>query len=77
MEQYIPEFTARDINGEQLLQMNGSKLKVLGVSSSSDRRALKRHLKDMHTAAEKERKAQDKLEKQEKQHKKHQEQYKS
>ncbi|XP_061086209.1 sterile alpha motif domain-containing protein 14-like isoform X1 [Conger conger] len=78
MEQYIPEFTARDIDGEQLLQMDGSKLKGLGVSSSSDRSALKRRLKDMHAAAEKERKAQEKLEKQkEKQRKKDQEQRKS
>ncbi|XP_036407589.1 sterile alpha motif domain-containing protein 14-like [Megalops cyprinoides] len=78
MEQYIPEFTARDIDGEQLLQMDGSKLKGLGVSSSSDRSALKRRLKDMHAAAEKERKALDKLEKQkEKQRKKDQDQHKS
>ncbi|KAG7492377.1 hypothetical protein MATL_G00013510 [Megalops atlanticus] len=78
MEQYIPEFTARDIDGEQLLQMDGSKLKGLGVSSSSDRSALKRRLKDMHAAAEKERKALDKLEKQkEKQRRKDQEQHKS
>ncbi|XP_035261482.1 sterile alpha motif domain-containing protein 14 isoform X1 [Anguilla anguilla] len=78
MEQYIPEFTARDIDGEQLLQMDGSKLKGLGVSNSSDRSALKRRLKDMHAAAEKERKAQEKLEKQkEKQRKKEQEQRKS
>ncbi|KAL4660496.1 sterile alpha motif domain-containing protein 14 isoform X2 [Arapaima gigas] len=27
MEQYIPEFTARDIDGEQLLQLNSTKLK--------------------------------------------------
>lgn len=30
MEQYIPEFTARDIDGEQLLLMDGTKLKVRG-----------------------------------------------
>lgn len=28
MEQYVPEFSARDIDGQQLLQMDGSKLKV-------------------------------------------------
>lgn len=28
MDQYIPEFSARDIDGEQLLQMDGTKLKV-------------------------------------------------
>ncbi|KAL0992469.1 hypothetical protein UPYG_G00093720 [Umbra pygmaea] len=74
MEQYIPEFTARDIDGEQLLQMDGTKLKGLGVNSSTDRSALKRRIKDIHAAAEKERKALEKLERQkEKQRKKEQE----
>ncbi|XP_072225647.1 sterile alpha motif domain-containing protein 14 [Leuresthes tenuis] len=78
MEQYVPEFSARDIDGEQLLQMDGSKLKGLGVLSSSDRSALKRRIKDVQTAAEKERKALDKLEKQkEKQRRKDQEQRKN
>ncbi|XP_056144348.1 sterile alpha motif domain-containing protein 14 [Lampris incognitus] len=75
MEQYVPEFSARDIDGQQLLQMDGSKLKGLGVVNSSDRGALKRRIKDIHAAAEKERKALDKLEKQkEKQRRKDQEQ---
>uniref|UniRef100_A0A667X913 Sterile alpha motif domain containing 14 n=1 Tax=Myripristis murdjan TaxID=586833 RepID=A0A667X913_9TELE len=75
MEQYVPEFSARDIDGQQLLQMDGSKLKGLGVVNSSDRSALKRRIKDIHAAAEKERKALDKLEKQkEKQRRKDQEQ---
>uniref|UniRef100_A0A1A8J2R1 Sterile alpha motif domain containing 14 n=1 Tax=Nothobranchius kuhntae TaxID=321403 RepID=A0A1A8J2R1_NOTKU len=64
MDQYVPEFSAREIDGEQLLQMDGSKLKSLGVLSSSDRSALKRCIKDIQSAAEKERKALDKLEKQ-------------
>ena len=44
MEQYIPEFTARDIDGEQLLLMDGTKLKVGGCfregeeESEEDRR---------------------------------------
>jgi len=28
MEQYAPEFSARDVDGQQLLQMDGNKLKV-------------------------------------------------
>ncbi len=28
MEQYVPEFSARDIDGQELLQMDGNKLKV-------------------------------------------------
>uniref|UniRef100_A0A3Q4HRL1 Sterile alpha motif domain containing 14 n=1 Tax=Neolamprologus brichardi TaxID=32507 RepID=A0A3Q4HRL1_NEOBR len=75
MEQYVPEFSARDIDGQQLLQMDGSRLKGLGVLSSSDRSALKRRIKDVQSAAEKEKKALDKLEKQkEKQRRKDQEQ---
>ncbi|XP_070779888.1 sterile alpha motif domain-containing protein 14 [Enoplosus armatus] len=75
MEQYVPEFSARDIDGRELLQMDGNKLKALGMLSSSDRGALKRRIKEIQTAAEKERKALDKMEKQkEKQRRKDQEQ---
>ncbi|XP_042559114.1 sterile alpha motif domain-containing protein 14 [Clupea harengus] len=78
MEQYVPEFTANDIDGEQLLQMDSTKLKTLGVVNSSDRNALKRRIRDIHAAAEKERKALGKLERQrEKQRKRDQEQRKS
>ncbi|XP_053347572.1 sterile alpha motif domain-containing protein 14-like [Clarias gariepinus] len=78
MEQYVPEFRDKDVDGELLLQMDGTKLKALGVLNSSDRSVLKRRIKAIHTAAEKERKALDKLEKQrEKQRKKDQEQRKS
>ncbi|KAI3359461.1 hypothetical protein L3Q82_013776 [Scortum barcoo] len=75
MEQYVPEFSARDIDGRELLQMDGNKLKGLGVLSSTDRSALKRRIKEIQTAAEKERKALDKMEKQkEKQRRKDQDQ---
>ncbi|XP_054615020.1 sterile alpha motif domain-containing protein 14 isoform X2 [Dunckerocampus dactyliophorus] len=75
MDQYVPEFRAADVDGQQLLQLDGSKLKGLGVLSSSDRGALKRRVKALQAAAEKERKALDKMEKQkEKQRRKEQEQ---
>ncbi|KAK2833950.1 hypothetical protein Q5P01_017839 [Channa striata] len=75
MDQYVPEFTAKDVDGEQLLQLDGTKMKGLGVLSSSDRSALKRRIKEIQSAAEKERKALDKLGKQkEKQRRKDQEQ---
>ncbi|XP_060799415.1 sterile alpha motif domain-containing protein 14-like [Neoarius graeffei] len=78
MEQYVPEFRDKDVDGELLLRMDGTKLKALGVLNSSDRSVLKRRIKDIHAAAEKERKALDKLEKQrEKQRKKDQEQRRS
>ncbi|KAM6979083.1 neurabin-1 isoform 2-T2 [Tautogolabrus adspersus] len=57
MDQYTPEFTAKGVDGQQLLQLDSDKLKALGVSSQSDRSTIKKKLKDM-------RKAQEKLEKQ-------------
>ncbi|XP_069760761.1 sterile alpha motif domain-containing protein 14 [Narcine bancroftii] len=75
MEHYVSEFTAGNIDGEQLLHLDGGKLKALGVVNSQDRAAIKKKIKDMNTAAEKERKALEKLEKQkEKQKRKEQEQ---
>lgn len=51
---------------------------ALGVSNSHDRSLLKRKLKELNAAVEKEKKAQEKMEKQkEKQKKKEQEQRKS
>ncbi|XP_032423489.1 neurabin-1 isoform X2 [Xiphophorus hellerii] len=57
MDQYTPEFTAKGIDGQQLLHLDSDKLKALGVTSQSDRSTIKKKLKDM-------RKAQEKLEKQ-------------
>ncbi|XP_056145368.1 neurabin-1 isoform X2 [Lampris incognitus] len=57
MDQYTPEFTARGVDGQQLMHLDSDKLKALGVSSQSDRSTIKKKLKDM-------RKAQEKLEKQ-------------
>ncbi|XP_015257004.1 PREDICTED: neurabin-1-like isoform X2 [Cyprinodon variegatus] len=57
MDQYTPEFTAKGIDGQQLLHLDSDKLKALGVSSQSDRSTIKKKLKEM-------RKAQEKLEKQ-------------
>ncbi|XP_056245352.1 neurabin-1 isoform X2 [Seriola aureovittata] len=57
MDQYTPEFTAKGVDGQQLLLLDSDKLKALGVSSQSDRSTIKKKLKDM-------RKAQEKLEKQ-------------
>ncbi|XP_061698196.1 neurabin-1 isoform X4 [Syngnathoides biaculeatus] len=57
MEQYTAEFTAKGVDGQQLLQLDSDKLKVLSVYSQSDRATIKKKLKEM-------RKAQEKLEKQ-------------
>uniref|UniRef100_H3C6Q6 SAM domain-containing protein n=1 Tax=Tetraodon nigroviridis TaxID=99883 RepID=H3C6Q6_TETNG len=64
MDRYVPEFSARDVDGQELVQMDGKKLKGLGVLSASDRGALKRRIKEIQSAAEKERKALEKMEKQ-------------
>ncbi|XP_041117781.1 neurabin-1 isoform X2 [Polyodon spathula] len=57
MDQYTPEFTAKCIDGQQLMQLDSDKLKALGVSSQTDRATIKKKLKDM-------KKNQEKLEKQ-------------
>uniref|UniRef100_A0A7N4PKG0 Neurabin-1 n=1 Tax=Sarcophilus harrisii TaxID=9305 RepID=A0A7N4PKG0_SARHA len=63
LEQYVAEFSTQSVSGEQLLQLDGSKLKALGVTSSQDRALIKKQLKDMKAALEKARKAQEKMEK--------------
>ncbi|KAM6176161.1 sterile alpha motif domain-containing protein 14 isoform 1-T1 [Erethizon dorsatum] len=60
LEQYAAEFAARQVDGPQLLQLDGSKLKSLGLSNAHDRALVKRKLKELAVAAEKERKAQEK-----------------
>ncbi|KAM6399212.1 LOW QUALITY PROTEIN: sterile alpha motif domain-containing protein 14 [Rhynochetos jubatus] len=78
LEQYVAEFSAHGVDGPRLLHLDGAKLKALGVGSSQDRAVLKRKLKELSLAAEKERKAREKAEKQrEKQKKKDQEQRRS
>ncbi|XP_030875794.1 sterile alpha motif domain-containing protein 14 isoform X4 [Mirounga angustirostris] len=60
LEQYAAEFAARQVDGRRLLQLDGSKLKSLGLSNSHDRTLVKRKVKELAAAAEKERKAQEK-----------------
>ncbi|XP_072859303.2 neurabin-1 isoform X8 [Pogona vitticeps] len=64
LEQYVPEFNAQNINGEHLLQLDGSKLKALGMTSSQDRAVVKKKIKEAKVLIEKTRKAQEKMEKQ-------------
>ncbi|XP_055974108.1 neurabin-1 isoform X6 [Sorex fumeus] len=64
LEQYVSEFSAKNITGEQLLQLDGNKLKSLGMTSSQDRALVKKKLKEMKVSLEKARKAQEKIEKQ-------------
>ncbi|XP_028930748.1 sterile alpha motif domain-containing protein 14 [Ornithorhynchus anatinus] len=69
LEQHVAEFAARRVDGQQLLQLDGGKLKSLGLSSSHDRALVKRKLKELSAAAAKERKAQEKAERQREKHK--------
>ncbi|XP_075809846.1 neurabin-1 isoform X9 [Microtus pennsylvanicus] len=64
LDQYVPEFSAQNITGEQLLQLDGNKLKALGMTSSQDRALVKKKLKEMKMSLEKARKAHEKMEKQ-------------
>ncbi|XP_016074304.1 PREDICTED: neurabin-1 isoform X5 [Miniopterus natalensis] len=64
LEQYVSEFSAQNITGEQLLQLDGNKLKALGMTSSQDRAVIKKKLKEMKVSLEKARKAHEKMEKQ-------------
>ncbi|XP_029929721.1 uncharacterized protein LOC115374760 isoform X2 [Myripristis murdjan] len=66
MEQYVAEFTARGVDGPQLLSMDSEKLKALGVCSQSDRSALKKRLKEMKKKEEKEQREREKRLKEEK-----------
>ncbi|XP_048366521.1 neurabin-1 isoform X3 [Sphaerodactylus townsendi] len=64
LEQYVPEFSAQNVNGERLLQLDGSKLKALGMTPSQDRAVIKKKIKEMKSSIERARKAQEKMEKQ-------------
>ncbi|KAM6449949.1 neurabin-1 isoform 8-T15 [Liasis olivaceus] len=76
LEHYVSEFSAQNINGERLLQLDGSKLKSLGMTSSQERAAVKKKIKEMKASLEKAHKAQEKMEKQrEKLRKKENEQF--
>ncbi|XP_049459249.1 neurabin-1 isoform X2 [Epinephelus fuscoguttatus] len=64
LEQYIPEFTAKNIDGEQLLQLESPELKALGVTSSQDRALIKKKIKDLKVLMEKAKRNREKVEKQ-------------
>ncbi|XP_054846990.1 neurabin-1 isoform X1 [Eublepharis macularius] len=64
LDQYVPEFSAQNVNGERLLRLDGSKLKALGMTPSQDRAVIKKKIKEMKSSIERARKAQEKMEKQ-------------
>lgn len=66
MDQYTHEFSAKGVDGTQLLNMDSDKLKALGVCNQNDRSCLKKKLKDMRKHEEKEQRERDKRLKEEK-----------
>ncbi|CAB1350741.1 unnamed protein product, partial [Coregonus sp. 'balchen'] len=64
LEQYIPEFTAKNVDGDKLLQLDSNELKTLGVASSQDRALIKKKAKDLKVLMEKARRNREKLDKQ-------------
>ncbi|XP_038607052.1 neurabin-2-like isoform X2 [Tachyglossus aculeatus] len=65
MEQYITEFTAKNIDGQQLMLLDSDKLKTLGVASQNDRSSIKKKIKDMKKTQEKLEKQKEKVQKRE------------
>ncbi|XP_048057534.1 neurabin-1 isoform X1 [Megalobrama amblycephala] len=66
LEQYVSLFTAKNVDGEQLLKLDSTALKALGIESSQDRALLKKKLKDLKLLMEKARRNREKMEKQRK-----------
>ncbi|KAM9493045.1 LOW QUALITY PROTEIN: neurabin-1 [Clarias gariepinus] len=70
LEQYIPQFTANNVDGARLLHLDNDALKDLGVASSQDRAVFKRKLKDLKVLMEKAHRNKEKLQKQSEKHRK-------
>ncbi|KAM4631020.1 neurabin-1 [Polymixia lowei] len=64
LEHHISEFTAKNVDGEQLLQLDSAELKALGVTSSQDRALIKKKIKDLKVLMEKAKRNREKMEKQ-------------
>uniref|UniRef100_A0AC35TH93 Neurabin-1 n=1 Tax=Rhabditophanes sp. KR3021 TaxID=114890 RepID=A0AC35TH93_9BILA len=64
LDKYIPEFTINGVNGPKFLELDGSKLKNIGVSNHSDRAIIKKKIKSIKNKIEKERKTLEKMSRQ-------------
>uniref|UniRef100_A0A8C5Q0A1 Neurabin-1 n=1 Tax=Leptobrachium leishanense TaxID=445787 RepID=A0A8C5Q0A1_9ANUR len=65
MEQYITEFTTKNIDGQQLMLLDSDRLKALGVSSHTDRATIKKKIKEIKRAQEKLEKQKERISKKE------------
>nr|XP_022327182.1 neurabin-1-like isoform X7 [Crassostrea virginica] len=60
LEKYIPLFADKNVTGPQLIQLDGTKLKAMGIANGKDRDLLKKKIKEIKTGVEKEKKIQEK-----------------
>ncbi|KAL3080996.1 hypothetical protein niasHT_037464 [Heterodera trifolii] len=56
LDKYIPEFTVNQINGPKLLELDGSRLKAMGLFNHADRAVIKKRIKAIKQRIERERK---------------------
>ncbi|CAI4227306.1 unnamed protein product [Auanema sp. JU1783] len=56
LDKYVPEFTINKINGAKFLDLDGSKLKGMGIQNHSDRSLIKKKVKMIKSRIERERK---------------------
>jgi neurabin len=63
-------FTVNLIDGPKFLALDGSKLKAMGVSNSNERSLVKKKIKELKAALDRERKAAEKDQKRQQQHQK-------
>uniref|UniRef100_A0A7E4V1G7 Neurabin-1 n=1 Tax=Panagrellus redivivus TaxID=6233 RepID=A0A7E4V1G7_PANRE len=56
LEKYIPEFTVNEVSGPKFLDLDGSKLKSMGIQNHSDRAIIKKKIKSIKARIERERK---------------------
>ncbi|CAD6184539.1 unnamed protein product [Caenorhabditis auriculariae] len=56
LDKYVPEFTINKVNGAKFLELDGSKLKTMGIQNHSDRTLIKKKVKSMKNRIERERK---------------------
>lgn len=56
LDKYVPEFTINTVNGAKFLELDGNKLKAMGIQNHSDRSLIKKKVKGMKNKIERERK---------------------
>ena len=56
LDKYIPEFTVNQVTGPKFLDLDGNKLKAMGIYNHSDRSVIKKKIKTIKSRIERERK---------------------